>query len=307
MARKVRVGTIARLVKDRPVKMEENLRRCESLLKEAYREKCDLVLLPEFFNIHGSLEAEKAEKNISRLAESIPGPLSERIGKIAKKQQMYIIATYPEKSGHKTYNTAVIIDRKGKVAGKYRKTHPTASEIREKKITPGNALPVFNLDFGKVGIMICMDIYFPEAVRVMTLKGAEIIFWPTMAQGPSEYTLKTQFCSRAIDYKCYMVTSNYACEPPYAPYAGRSAPGNSYIVDLYGHIIADTGHRAGLATATIDLDAPHLGVGVIGLREGDYDDLKRDMLKLRRPELYSEICKPVDNQNYLKGIVIKGK
>lgn len=304
MSRIVKIGTIARLVPDNPVSMEENLQYCEGLLNEAGEEGCDIVCLPEWFNVHGTLEGQKAGSNISLLAEPIPGPLSERLGIIAKRAGMYIVATYIEKDGEKLHNTAVIIDRTGKVVGKYRKTHPTGSEIRECHITPGDDLPVFQLDFGCVAIMICMDIYFPEIVRVYTLQGAEIIFWPTMAHGPSEYTLKTQFTSRAIDYKAYMVTSNYACESPYAPYAGRSAPGNSYIVDLYGHIIADTGHKAGLAVAKVDLDAPHLGVGVIGLRKHGYDLLREDMLRLRRPELYGKICEPVDNRDYLAGRAI---
>lgn len=300
--RLARIGTIARLVKDELPSIEENLCLCERYLVKAGKEKCDIVCLPEFFNIHGTVEMSKAGNNLLPLSETIPGLLSKRIGQIAKKYNMYIVTPYLEKYKSKLYNTAVVIGRDGKIAGKYRKTHPTAGEIRDLHITPGNNLPVFELDFGKIGVMICMDIYFPEIVRVLTLKGAGIIFWPTMAHGPSEYTLKTQFCSRAIDYNCYMVTSNYSCEAPYAPYAGRTAPGNAYIVDLYGHIVADTGHKDGIAITTVDLNKPHLGIGVIGLRKNNIDDLKNDILKLRRPELYKEICKPCNNKGYLKGI-----
>ncbi|VAW18019.1 hypothetical protein MNBD_BACTEROID01-2122 [hydrothermal vent metagenome] len=78
---------------------------------------------------------------------------------------------------------AILIDRKGQIVGKYHKTHLTVREQFIKSISPGNEYPVFRTDFGKVGLMVCYDNHFPEVARILAVKGAELIAYPSMGDG----------------------------------------------------------------------------------------------------------------------------
>lgn len=313
MSREVKIGTISRIKYKVSVTREEYIKHCEGELIKAGQKGCDIVLLPEWFDVFGSSDwhssydglysvgvqlYEMAKKN----AEPIPGLMTDRLGKIAKEYNMYIIANYIELAGEKLYNTAVIIGRKGKICGKYRKTHLAAIEKRNFGIDVGNELPVFDLDFGRIGILICMDIMFPELFRILTLKGAEIIFWPHQTYGPSEESLEIYVRSKSMDYNCFMVTSNYASPKCYAPYErGHEMTGRSVIVNRDGLIIADTGHYPGIAMAEIDLDVPKMSKDMVSLRRAGYDYPREDLLMMRRPELYHEIVKPIDNSAALEG------
>ena len=134
--------------------------------------------------------------------------------------------------------------------------------------------------------MICMDIYFPEIARIYAMKGAEILFWPTTTHGPSQSGLESQLRSRAIDNSLYIVESNLAGHPPYAPYSGRFYPGNARIVDFNGDIISQTGRRAGLAIADIDLDEIRKTSGVVLINEED--ETRADLESLVRMDLFAE-------------------
>ena len=108
--------------------------------------------------------------------ESIPGPTTERLV-LARQLHSYVVAGLYEKEGVVLYNTAVLLGRDGKLVGKYRKTHLPREEW-EAGITPGNDYPVFDTDFGKVGLMICWDVQFPEPCRAMGAKGADLVLLP---------------------------------------------------------------------------------------------------------------------------------
>jgi predicted amidohydrolase len=131
-----------------------------------------------------------------------------------------------------------------------------------------------------------MDIYFPEIARIYAMKGAEILFWPTTTHGPTQSGLESQLRSRAIDNSLYIVESNLAGHPPYAPYSGRFYPGNARIVDFNGDIIAQTGRRAGLAIADIDLDEIRKTSGVVLINEED--ETRADLESLVRMDLFAE-------------------
>ena len=102
-------------------------------------------------------------------------------GEYARKYNAYVIFSMNELDGGVIYNTAVIIGRGGKVCGKYRKIHLPLNEA-EMGVTPGDEHRIFDLDFGRIGIIICYDQYFPEISRTLALMGAEIIFIPTMGE-----------------------------------------------------------------------------------------------------------------------------
>lgn len=280
--RKVRVGTVSFLVDEQPHTIEQNIERGKAYIDEAAARGCDIVCLPEHFS---TVNVRFDKNDVLRGAESIPGPLSDCLSAKASQYKMYIVANFPVIDEGKRFNQTTFYGRDGSIVGRYRKVQPTASEYMVHNVIPGDDLPVFELDFGKVACIICMDIYFPEIVRIYSLKGAEIVFWPTVAHGPSEFNLETQLCARAMDYSVYMVESNLSMKPPYAPYSGRFYPGRARIVDHDGRIIADTGHRPGIAVADIDLDEPRLGSQIVGIREPDV--MKEDLARLVRLDLYA--------------------
>lgn len=289
MARYINIATVSFLVDDEPTTVEKNIERAISYIKEASNRGADIVCLPEWFNI-----TNVKGITISDIAEPVPGPLSNKLSSIAKDCHISIIATYPV-IDDKLYNQATIFNKKGEIVGFYRKVQPTASEVKSLGITPGDDFPVFDVESAKIAVMICMDIYFPEIVRIYAFKGAEIVFWPTMAHGPTQTALEIQFRARALDNSMIMVQSNYACKPPYAPYAGRFRPGRAYIVDHNGDIVADTGRRDGIAIARLDLDEIRLTSGCVGIREPDH--MREDLQAITRLDIYgSEYLKLAKSQ-----------
>lgn len=297
----VKIAALSRVKYTQPIPREEYIRLCEHAARRAGEEGCDAVLLPEHFDIFGSVETSVTDGGIydpatdrsalyRAVAEPIPGPMTERFSAICREYGMYIIVCYTELSEDKLYNTAVILDRSGQVAGKYRKTHLCGSEGRCFGITSGDELPVFDLDFGRVGIAICMDMYYPEIFRILTLKGARIIFWPHQTYGPSEEMIMLQARCRALDNSCYLVGSNFASPDYYAPYdRGHELTGRAFIVNPEGMVIADTGHTAGLAIARFDPEPSRRSKDVVCIRKNGVDEYREDILMLRRPELYGEI------------------
>ena len=152
--------------------------------------------LPEGITIVGT------QNNYIEVSEAIPGPSTQYLGHLAKKYGMYIVAGIYEKEGPVVYNTSVLINRDGQVQGKYRKTALPREEISG-GITPGESFPVFDTDFGRIGMMICWDVFFPEPARMLALQGAEIIFMPIWG---GNMTLAS---ARAIENQIYLVSSTY--------------------------------------------------------------------------------------------------
>jgi predicted amidohydrolase len=173
-----------------------NLEQFGNHLEQAGAMRPDIVCLPEGITLVGN------DKTYLDVSEPVPGPTTEFLGKLARKHKMYVVAGILEKDGPVLYNTAVLIDRDGKLAGKYRKVSLPREEI-EGGVTPGDDFPVFDTDFGRIGIMICWDVFFPEPARMLSLKGAEMIFMPIWG---GNLTLSR---ARAIENQIYLVSSTY--------------------------------------------------------------------------------------------------
>jgi len=157
--------------------LEQNLKSITGAIDKAGESDPDVILLSEL--VYET--CYNGDTALDEKAQAIPGELTGIIGGYAKKYNAYIIFTMNEKENGIIYNTAVIIDRGGAVCGKYRKTHLPLAEA-ESGASPGNGLRVFDLDFGRVGVIICYDQYFPENSRTLALMGAEVIFIPTMGE-----------------------------------------------------------------------------------------------------------------------------
>ena len=131
----------------------------------------DLVLLPETFN---STRYEDAEP--------LNGSAATLMSQKAKQYSMYVAGTFyhMDESKDCIYNTGLLFDRNGEMLGRYDKNHPYSQELLNGGVTPGTEIPVFETDFGTVGIMICYDSWFTDVAELLALKGAEIILFPSM-------------------------------------------------------------------------------------------------------------------------------
>jgi predicted amidohydrolase len=193
--RKVRLATI-HLRPQGGKSPEGNCRLYEPLIAAAAKQKADLVVLGETLTYYG------LGKTMSDVAEPIPGPSTDYFGGLARKHNLYIAAGLVERSGHLVYNTAALLGPDGKLVGKYRKTTLPRSEI-EAGICPGDDYPVFETRFGRVGMMICYDGFFPEVARQLSNRGAEVIAWPVWGCNP----LLAR--ARACENHVYVVSSTY--------------------------------------------------------------------------------------------------
>jgi predicted amidohydrolase len=178
---------------------EENLDHFADLIGQAAADGADIVCLPEAITLPGT------EKTYVEASEPIPGPTTEFLGEIARKHSLYIVAGILEREGPVVYNTAVLLGRDGAIEGTYRKVSLPREEI-EGGITPGEAFHAFDTDFGRIGIMICWDVFFPEPARKLAMNGAEVILMPIWGGDP------TLTRARAIENQVYLVTSSYDTE-----------------------------------------------------------------------------------------------
>jgi predicted amidohydrolase len=233
--RKAKVATVS-FEPDRPSTPEKNRRLFAEKVAEAGKAGADIVCLGEGISVV-STDAKYAE-----VAESVPGPTSQRLSEVAKQYHLYVIAGIYERAGTLIYNTALLIGRNGEIVGKYRKTHLPEGEVIG-GITPGDSYPVFSTDIGKIGIEICYDNFFPEVARALAVQGAEMIFLPIWGDLRSDgYAWDIAARSRALDNGVYLVTSIYSTK-------------RSLIIDPNGRIITETGGKSGMVLAELDLNA----------------------------------------------------
>ncbi len=214
----------------------ESVQQFLAATQAAVHGKTDVIVFPEGITVVGT------NKSYEEVAESIPGPTTATLGKLARQRSSYVVAGIYEREGVAIYNTAVLLNRSGDVIGKYRKVYLPREEI-EKGLTPGSDYPVFRTDFGAVGLMICYDVFYPDPARALVSKGAEMILMPIWG---GDQTLGK---ARAIENKVFLVASGY--DYP------------TYVMDPDGEILSSAQERGAAAVATVDLSKrylhPHLG------------------------------------------------
>ncbi len=277
--RPARLATASILLDEPPSYPSRCIDRCLEMIDRAGDAQADIVLLPEEPDVVGC----RAD-HVPDLPEPIPGGATlAQFAQRARDNNIYVAYSQRERAGDRIYNTGVLLDRKGELVGTYRKMHLAPGE--EDEVLPGDlGYPVFECDFGRVGMGICMDIHYPEMWRILALKGAHALLFPTMCIDYTGDHIESIVNARAIDNQVYLVSSHFVMQPFLA---GRSM-GHSRIVDPYGRSLADTSHRPGLVFADVDLDAGY-ETWYTGELKKRYPTLKDCYLGMRRPETYYEL------------------
>lgn len=175
---------------------DDNRRMFAPLVADAAAKKADLVVLGETLTYPG------LGKAYHEVAEPVPGPSTDYFGRLAKEHNLYVVAGLLERDRHLVYNVAVLLGPDGGLVGKYRKVCLPRGEI-EGGIAPGSDYPVFDTRFGKVGMMVCYDGFFPEVARELANRGAEVIAWPVWGCNPA------LAAARACENHVYLVSSTY--------------------------------------------------------------------------------------------------
>ena len=220
------------------------------LAGKSVSEGTDVILLPEGMTVVGT------GKKYADVAERVPGPATERLGQLARWKKAWVVAGVYEKEGAAVYNTSVLLDREGRLAGKYRKVYIPREEM-EGGITAGSDYPVFVTDFGRVGMMICWDVQYADPARALALDGAELILMPIW--GGNESLAR----ARAIENHLYLVTSGY--DFPAA------------IYDPNGEVLARTESDGSVASATVDLTRRHVDQWLGHMRGRFFRELRLDV------------------------------
>ncbi|VAW23206.1 hypothetical protein MNBD_BACTEROID01-1870 [hydrothermal vent metagenome] len=275
------------LAKVRP-QMMANFDKLLGLFIEAGKMGADLVCGPEdmqnigAYGLHIDVKDPETGKILAdALAVPVPGQLTDMVAAIARKYNMYIIAPIYEAVGNKVYNTAVIFDRQGDIMGKHRKT--VLPVLETWLVSTGDKYEVFETDFASIAVATCWEIFYPEISSIYALKGADIIFNPTMAKdnkpGQSLETA-SMFITRAKDNSVYI-----------APVV-RGSDGNG-VIDFNGEIVAEAvGKKDCVIMAEVDFSKERLLESKWWETINGTNNIKAMRLKSRRPETYRLLTDP---------------
>jgi len=246
---------------------EENFREVFGAVSRA---DLDLLVLPEFFAAGYQF---RSKEEVAALSEVIPGgATTEFLLELARAGSMHVVAGLPERAGERLYNSAVLVGPKG-VIGLYRKTHLFFEE--KLYFSPGDTgFRAWDLPWGRLGVMICFDWFFPESLRTLALMGAEVVAHPS--------NLVLPYCPRSMPTRClenrvYAVTANRIGTEDRKEGHGLTFIGQSRIVAPDGSVLAE-GPERDLCLGVAEIEPSRARAKALN----PYNDLFAD----RRPEMY---------------------
>ena len=247
MAENITIGLVQRKCSVDPA---ANLERAIEAIREAARRGAQIVCLEELFRSQYFCREENADR--FDLAEPIPGPSTEVLGKLARELKVVIVASLFERRAAGLYhNTAAVLDADGALLGVYRKMHIPDDPLYYEKFyfTPGDlGFPNFDTRYGRIGVLVCWDQWYPEGARLSSLRGANILFYPTaIGWHPSE---KAQFGAAQLDAWRTIQRSHAIANGIYVAAVNRvglEGPadsglefwGSSFIADPFGQIVSE--------------------------------------------------------------------
>ncbi len=260
---KVTLGLLQHACSVRPA---ENLKKTLALAEQAAKRGAQIICTQELFRSQYFCQSEDHEN--FKLAEAIPGPSTEAFQKLARRREVVVVASLFEKRASGLYhNTAVVIDADGTLLGRYRKMHIPDDPLYYEKFyfTPGDTgFKAWKTQYGKIGVLVCWDQWYPEGARLTALQGAEILFYPTaIGWHPKE---KARFGANqhgaweiiqrahAVANGCYVaVTNRIGTEQPVGG-DGIEFWGQSFIAGTSGELLAKaSADREEILLQTVDL------------------------------------------------------
>lgn len=268
-------------------RFEDNIAKATSLVEKAAEDGANIILIQELFENLYFCQVEDYAK-FSLAQERDESTLIKHFQKVAKRLHVVLPISFFEKSGTNFFNSLVMIDADGKDLGLYRKTHIPTGQCYEEKFyfSPGDTgYKVFKTAFGRIGVGICWDQWFPEVARILTLKGAEILLYPT-AIGSEPVLVRDSMphwrntmCGHAAANIIPVCASNRVGEEK----AGDSSmvfQGYSFIADSTGSVVEEMNRtEEGYRIHEFDLSAI------------DEERISWGVFRDRRPETYGEIRK----------------
>lgn len=246
-----------------------NIKRALQFAQTAIERGAQLVCFPECFTLPWLHQLDRDE--YLELAETIPGPSTEPFLRLAADTGTVFVCPILEIADSRNYFTAVIIGPDG-IIGKYRKTHLANVAFWEESeiVDTGTQLPVFDIGFAKIGVLMGWDLFYPEAVRTLTSHCAELIVAPTASALASQSRWLNVLIGHAVCNNCFMLRVNRCGVEGDLEFYGES-----FCVDPFGHLLEQpTFHRDSVMISEVDMDD-------VKTARSEFD-----FMLARRPDLY---------------------
>ncbi len=222
--------------------VDANLAYVREALVRVAAQGANLALLPEMWSSGFSY------KNLNELALRTQGIVDELL-ELSARHKMVIIGSMPEPNGDKVFNAVYVIDN-GSLAGVYRKMHLFSLLGEERAFSGGDSWLLAETSIGKVGVIICYDLRFPELSRRLAVEGAQVICVPAQWPKPRQEHWRTLLRARAMENQLFIVACN-AC----GIIGKLDFFGMSMIIDAKGEVLAEAGEREGEVVASLDMQA----------------------------------------------------
>lgn len=289
--RKVTIGLVQMSMSEDP---EGNLRKAVGMIAEAAEKGAEIICLPELFTTTYFPQYDTVDGRRREHAphETVPGPSTDALSTAAARAGVILVGgSIYERDGEKFYNTAPVFDQRGRMLGRYRKTHiPHDEDFYEQSyFEPGDTgFQVYPTDRGRIGVMICYDQWYPEAARMNALQGAEIVFYPTAIgkvkgieqwEGDWQQAWENVMRGHAIANGMVVAACNRVGVEDKMEFWG-----GSFVIDAFGKTLARGSDKEEIVLATVDLEHGE------NVRKG------WRFFPNRRPECYAQLVKRTEQR-----------